>query len=86
MEAHITGIGKRERRAKGKNNKPKIYLAVEILLLSLLVFVISFADIKLLTVLSGLAAIFFVIISCIPRYRKIMARQTDHKVYNHRDH
>ena len=83
MIAHMTGSGQRERRAKGRNNKPKVYLAVEILLLALVVFLISFAKIKFLTVLSALAAVFFVIMSCLPRYKKIMSRQSGHKVYNH---
>ena len=86
MEAHITGTGKRERRAKGRNKKPEIYLLIEILLLSLLVFLISFANIKLLTVLSAIAAIFFVLMSCIPRYKKIVARQESHKVYNYKEY
>ncbi len=86
MQTHITGSGKRERRSKGRNKKPEIYFAVEIMLLALVVFVISFANIKFLTVLSTLAAVFFIIQSCYPRYRKIVARQTDHKVYNHKEH
>jgi len=83
MMAHRTGSGKRERRTKGKNNKPKIYLSVEIFLLFLLVFLISFAKIKLVTVISALVAIFLILISCLPRYKRMMARQADHKVYNH---
>jgi len=82
MEAHITGTGKRERRAKGRNHRPEYYLAVEVSLFVLLVFLISLAEIKLLTVLSALAAIFFILISSLPRYRKIVSRQTNHKVYN----
>jgi len=83
MQAHITGSGTRDRRAKGRNNKPKYYLAVEILLLALVVFFISFAKIKILTVASALAAVFFIIMSCIPRYRKVVARQTASKVHNY---
>lgn len=86
MKAHLTGSGTRERRAKGRTKGPEIYLSVEIILLALVVFFISFAEIKLLTVLSGLAAIFIIIISCIPRYRKIVARQEKHKVYNYKEH
>ena len=86
MIAHLTGSGQRERRAKGQNNRPKVYLAVEIFLLALLVFFISFAKIKLLTVLSAFAAVFFIVISCLPRYKKVVARQTDHKVYNNTHH
>jgi len=86
MQAHITGSGQRERRTKGRNKKPEIYLSVEIFLLALFVFFISFIEIKLLTVVSALGAIFIVIISCYPRYKKIVARQTDHKVYNHKEH
>jgi len=86
MQAHITGTGKRERRSKGRNRKPEIYLSIEILLLALLVFLISFANIKLLTVISAVAAIFIVLMSCIPRYKKIVARQVAHKVYNYEKH
>jgi len=86
METHITGTGKRERREKGRNSKPKIYLALEIFLLISLVFLISFVKIKFLTVVSVLAALFFFLMSCLPRYRKIVARQSDRKVYNHKKH
>ena len=85
MSTHITGSGKRERRTKGRNKKPVIYLLVEISLLALLVFFISFANMKLLTVLSAIGAIFFVIISCLPRYKKIVSRQETHKVFNHKE-
>ena len=86
MKAHITGSGQKERRSKDRNKGPEIYLAVEIILVAIVVFLISFADMKLLTVLSGLAAVYFVIMSCIPRYRKIIARQVKHKSYNHKEH
>ena len=86
MLAHLTGSGKKERRSKGRNKKPEFYLLVEILLLALVVFHISFAKIKFLTVLSALAAIFFVIQSCYPRYKRIIARQTDRKVFNNTHH
>ncbi len=83
MEAHITGSGHSERRTKGRNNKPKIYLAIEIFVLALTVFFISFAKIKLLTVMSALVAIFVVLMSCLPRYKKIQARQTKKHTYNY---
>ena len=83
MQAHITGSGKRDRRVKGRSNKPKYYLAVEILLLALIVFFISFFKIKILTIASALVAIFVIIMSCIPRYRRIVARQTALKVHNY---
>ena len=86
MLAHLTGSGKKERRSKGRNKKPEIYFSVEVMLLALVVFLISFVKIKFLTVLSALAAIFFVIQSCYPRYKKIVARQTSHKVFNHKEH
>ena len=86
MFVHITGSGQKDRRSKGRNSKPKVYLAVEVFLLFLVVFLISFAKIKLLTVISALGAVFFVIMSCIPRYKKIVSRQSDHKVYNHKKH
>jgi len=72
---HITGIGQRDRREKGHNNKPKIYLLVEILFLSLIVFLVSLLNIKFVTVLSILGAFYVLIMSCIPRYYKIMKRQ-----------
>jgi hypothetical protein len=84
MLTHITGSGHRERRSKGHNNKPKIYLAVEVFLLCLIIFIISFAKIKFLTVISILGAVFFIIISSIPRYKKIISRQSDRKIYNHK--
>ncbi|HIP18484.1 MAG TPA: hypothetical protein EYG78_04020 [Sulfurovum sp.] len=83
MKAHITGSGHTERRAKGRNNKPKIYFAIEVLILALTVFLISFAKIKILTVVSALVAVFVVIISCWPRYKKIEARQTEKHTYNY---
>ena len=86
MQAHITGSGKKERRTKGRNKKPEVYLSIEILLLSLFVFLISFIEMKLLTVISALGAIFIVIMSCYPRYKKVVSRQTEHKVFNHKEH
>ncbi len=86
MKAHITGTGTRERREKGRNNKPKIYLAVELFLLALVVFFISFAKIKLLTVASGLVALLVVILSCLPRYKKIQARQSKKNTHNNIHH
>ena len=81
MGTHITGSG-REKRSKGLNAKPLIYLLVEIFILAIVVFLISFAEMKWLTVLSALLAIFLVIMSCIPRYRKVKSRQTSQKVHN----
>ena len=75
MFTHITGIGQRDRREKGRNNKPKVYLLVEFLLLSLVVFLISLLKIKFVTVLSVLGALYVLIMSCIPRYYKIVKRQ-----------
>ena len=86
MQTHITGSGKKERRTKGRNKKPEVYFAVEIILLVLVVFFISFAKMKFLTIISALAAIFFVIMSSYPRYKKIVSRQEKHKVYNHKKH
>ena len=75
MFTHITGIGQRDRREKGRNNKPKVYLAVEIMLLSLVVFLISLIKIKFITVISALVAIYVLIMSCIPRYYRVVKRQ-----------
>jgi hypothetical protein len=49
----------------------------------LIVFFISFFKIKILTIASALVAIFIIIMSCIPRYRRIVARQTALKVHNY---
>jgi len=75
MFTHLTGIGQRDRREKGRNSKPKAYLLVEIFLLSLVVFLISLLQIKFITILSALGALYVLIISCIPRYYRIMKRQ-----------
>ena len=75
MFTHITGIGQRDRREKGRNNKPKVYLAVEIILLAFVVFLISLLKIKFITVLSALAAVYVLIMSCIPRYYRVVKRQ-----------
>ena len=75
MFTHITGIGQRDRRKKGRNNKPKVYLAVEIILLALVVFLISLMKIKFITVVSALAAVYVLIMSCIPRYYRVVKRQ-----------
>ena len=75
MFTHLTGIGQRDRREKGHNNKPKIYLLVEMLLLTLVVFLISLLEIKFITILSVLAAFYVLIMSCIPRYYRVMKRQ-----------
>lgn len=75
MFTHITGIGQRDRREKGRNNKPKVYLSIEIILLSLVVFLISLLKIKFITVISALVAIYIFIMSCIPRYYRVVKRQ-----------
>ena len=80
MKAHITGV--KNRRAKGKNKKPEMYLLVEFLVLFLVVFFISFVNMKWLTILSAIVAIFIFIISCIPRYKKVHARQTEKHTHN----
>ena len=75
MFTHITGIGQRDRREKGRNNKPKVYFAVEIILLALVVFLISLMKIKFITVVSALVAVYVLIMSCIPRYYRVIKRQ-----------
>ncbi|HHD78247.1 MAG TPA: hypothetical protein ENK98_01185 [Epsilonproteobacteria bacterium] len=75
MFTHITGIGQRDRREKGRNNQPKVYLAVEIILLSLVVFLMSLLKIKFITVISALVAVYVFIVSCIPRYYRAVKRQ-----------
>ena len=83
MKTHITGSGVTNRRAKGKNSKPLIYLMIEIFVLSLIVFFISFAKIKILTVVSAVAAIFVIFVSCLPRYKKVRARQIEKHTHNY---
>ena len=80
MKTHMTGV--KNKRAKGKNKKPEIYLLVEFLVLFLVVFFISFVNMKWLTILSAIVAIFIFIISCIPRYKKVHARQTEKHTHN----
>ena len=79
---HVTGTGRSNRRAKGKNSKPLIYLMIEIFILSITVFFISFAQMPLLTVGSALGAIFFFVMSCLPRYKKVRTRQTEKHTHN----
>jgi len=80
MKTHMTGV--KNRRAKGKNKKPEIYLLVEFLVLFFIVFIVSFMNIKWLTILSTVVAIFFFMVSCIPRYKKMHARQINKHTYN----
>ena len=85
MRAHITGVShNKERRAKGRNKKPEIYLTGEVLAMAVAVFMVSFLKIKLLTVLSVLAAIYFLLISSLPRYRRVVARQEAQKADTHK--
>jgi hypothetical protein len=72
MLTHITGIGQRDRRERGHNNKPKVYLLVEVLLLVLVVFLISLLEIKFITILSILGALYVLVISCLPRYYRVV--------------
>ena len=75
MFTHITGIGQRDRREKGRNSKPKVYLFVEAMLLTLVVFLISLLEIKFVTVLSVLVALYIFMMSCLPRYYRVVKRQ-----------
>jgi len=85
MAGHLTGIKhNKDRRAKGRNKKPELYLTGEILVLVIIVFMVSFLKIKLLTVVSVLAAIYFLVISSLPRYKRVVARQEAHKVDTHK--
>jgi hypothetical protein len=80
MQTHMTGI--KNRRSKGKNKKPEIYLLVEFLVLFFIVSLISLINIKWLTILSAVGAIFIFIISSIPRYKKVHNRQIKRHIYN----
>ena len=75
MSIRVTNIGQRDRREKGHNNKPKIYLLVEISLLVLVVFLISLLKIKFITILSVIGALYLFMMSCLPRYRRATKRQ-----------
>jgi len=81
MKTHVTGMGMRDRRAKGKNSKPMIRLLIEIFMLTLVVFFVSLVGVSILTGVSAFGAIFFFVMSCLPRYKKVRARQT--KKYTH---
>ena len=82
MKTRITGTKVSNRRTKEKNSKPIIYLMIEIFILSIMVFFISFVKIPLLTVVSALGAIFIFVMSCLPRYKKVRARQTKKQIHN----
>ena len=82
MKTHITGAGLSNRRAHGKNLKPFMYLLIEMIILALTVLLISLSKMPIVTVVSALGAVFFFIMSCIPRYRKIRARQTEEHTHN----
>ena len=82
MKTHVTGMGMRDRRAKGKNSKPMIRLLIEIFMLTLAVFLLSLAGVPILTGVSVFGAIFFFVISCLPRYKKVCARQTEKHTHN----
>jgi uncharacterized membrane-anchored protein YitT (DUF2179 family) len=82
MKTHMTGTGVSDRRAKGKNSKPTIYLMIEIFILAISVFFISFAEIRWLTVLSAVTAIFFFLMSCLPRYKRVRSRQVAKHIHN----
>jgi len=72
---NFMNIGQPERRAKGRNSKPLTYLLSEAFILLLLVFFVSFADILPVTIMAALAAVFYFMVSCLPRYRGIKKRQ-----------
>jgi uncharacterized membrane protein len=82
MKTHVTGIGMRDRRAKGKNSKPMIRLLIEVFMLTLAVFFVSLAGVQILTGASVFGAIFFFVLSCLPRYKKVRARQTEKHTHN----
>lgn len=77
MKTDSADTGVIDRRAHGKNLKPFMYLLIEMIMLALTVFLISLLMIPIVTVVSVFGAVFFFIMFCIPRYRKIRARQTE---------
>ena len=64
MQNHI-GIEHGERREKGIHSKPLTFLFLEVFILVLVVFSVSFFDITNVTLLAGLAAVYYFMISYI---------------------
>jgi len=61
------------RRASGV--KPFIYLMIEVIILGMICWFVSFLNILILTILVCLGAIYFFFISSLPRYSKVKKRQ-----------
>jgi len=80
MDTHLSR-GK-DRRAKGRTKWPEIYLTIEIILLFTIEFIVYLIGIKILVILVAIGLIFFFFISSIPRYKRVVARQENHKVIN----
>ncbi len=84
MKMHFTGYF--DRRVKGKNFKPLVFLLLETILLVLVAFIISSLEVKIVTILCVFLVLYFVIVSSLPRYLRSKNRQKkDYHIYNNMD-
>ena len=80
MDTHWSGV--KDRRSKGRTKWPEIYLFVETVVLGVIWYVVYLLGYKVLTVITALVLVFYFMRSCIPRYKRVVSRQTAHKVIN----
>jgi prepilin signal peptidase PulO-like enzyme (type II secretory pathway) len=80
MDTHFSRV--RDRRSKGRTKWPEIYLGVEILAMLLIEYIVYMFGYKFLTILVALVLVFFLLISSIPRYKRVIARQERKKIIN----
>ncbi len=59
--------------------KPLIYLMIEVIILLMLCWFVSYLDILIITILVCLGAIYFFMTSSLSRYRKVIKRQKYNK-------
>ena len=64
-----------ERRHNTSKTVPTLYLVLEALLLLLLTYTLSAFHQPIITDLAAIVAIGYFLLSCLPRYHKILARQ-----------
>ena len=55
--------------------KPFIYLMIEVIILLMLCWFVSYLDILIITILVSLGAIYFFMTSSLSRYNKVLKRQ-----------
>jgi hypothetical protein len=80
MDTHWSGV--KDRRSKGRTKWPEIYLFVETVVLGAIWYVVYLLGYKVLTVVTALVLVFYFVRSSIPRYKRVVSRQTAHKVIN----